>query len=177
MATLEDFFGRCQEDSEQDPHQIELIPKFRGGGEESDCKRVVVNTSALKLSRYLTTLLERDPTLTEIQLNCHHPELMKIAEYLRRHDPAAEPLVLPFTPPKPLRSANYRNSVPEWEFQFVHMPKKDVLKLLEIAEHLDIEPLVQLLCGAVASWCRGHTSLEIKKMLDDDSVADLWVGE
>jgi S-phase kinase-associated protein 1 len=84
--------------------------------------------------------------------------LEKVVAYLEHHagNPAKEI-------ERPLRSANMRDVVDEWDADFVEVEQEVLFELILAANYMDIKPLLDLTCAKVASMLKGKTPEEIRK--------------
>eukprot|EP01084_Bolivina_argentea_P039709 73381_1 len=64
---------------------------------------------------------------------------------------------------KPLKSANMRDIVCEWEANFIEVDQETLFELILAANKLKIKPLLDLTCAKVASMIKGKTPEEIRK--------------
>ena len=84
--------------------------------------------------------------------------MKKILQYLSYHEN---------NPPKefekPLKSANMREVVSEWDANFIEVDQEILFALISAAHFLDIPPLLDLTCAKVATMIKGQTPEEIRK--------------
>lgn len=64
---------------------------------------------------------------------------------------------------RPLRSANMRDVVDDWDAQFVEVEQEILFELILAANYMDIKPLLDLTCAKVASMLKGKSAEEIRK--------------
>merc|ERR1712203_227947 len=105
------------------------------------------------------TMWSGDQTETEIPLpNVRGSILKKVIKYMQYHhtNPAKEI-------EKPLKSANMREVVSEWDANFVEVDQETLFELILAANYMDINPLLDLTCAKVASMIKGKTPEEIRK--------------
>merc|ERR1739840_55216 len=57
---------------------------------------------------------------------------------------------------KPLKSANMREVVSEWDANFVEVDQETLFELILAANYMDIKPLLDLTCAKVASMIKGR---------------------
>merc|ERR1712045_975509 len=89
---------------------------------------------------------------------------MKVIKYMQYHhtNPAKEI-------EKPLKSANMREVVSEWDANFVEVDQETLFELILAANYMDIKPLLDLTCAKVASMIKGRTPDEIRKIFNISS--------
>ena len=87
--------------------------------------------------------------------------LKKVAEYLE-HYKNEEPKLCE----RPLPSANLKDCVDEWDFNFINIPLNDIFKIISAANYLNIQSLLELASAAFAASIKGKTSDEIRQMFD-----------
>merc|ERR1712087_497169 len=82
----------------------------------------------------------------------------KVIEYMTYHNsnPADEI-------EKPLKSANMREVVSEWDATFVEIEQETLFELILVANYMDIKSLLDLTCAKVASMIKGKTPQEIRE--------------
>lgn len=64
---------------------------------------------------------------------------------------------------QPLKSANMAEVVQEWYANFTNVEQEVLFELILAANYMDIKPLLDLTCAAVASMIKGKTPEEIRK--------------
>merc|ERR1719284_2393880 len=64
---------------------------------------------------------------------------------------------------KPLKSANMREVVSEWDASFVEIEQETLFELILAANYMDIKSLLDLTCATVASMIKGKTPEDIRK--------------
>jgi hypothetical protein len=60
---------------------------------------------------------------------------------------------------KPLKSNNYKELVPEWEFNFTEIEIQELLGLLSAAQNYQVQGLFELLCIKVATLLKGNKTI------------------
>merc|ERR1711964_302575 len=111
------------------------------------------------MSELVKTMWEGDKEELEIPLpNVKSAILKKVIEYMKYHhtNPAKEI-------EKPLKSANMREVVNEWDATFVEIDQETLFELILAANYMDIKPLLDLTCAKVASMIKGKSPEEIRK--------------
>merc|ERR1712113_1292221 len=118
-----------------------------------------VNKGVVMQSALIKTMWSGDQMETEIPLpNVRGSILKKVIKYMQYHhtNPAKEI-------EKPLKSANMREVVSEWDANFVEVDQETLFELILAANYMDIKPLLDLTCAKVASMIKGKTPEEIRK--------------
>ena len=68
---------------------------------------------------------------------------------------------------RPLKSVELRDLVPEWDAAFVgDMELEELYQLILAADFLDIKQLLDLACSKVATFLKGKTTAELRKVLN-----------
>jgi S-phase kinase-associated protein 1 len=68
---------------------------------------------------------------------------------------------------RPLKSVELRDLVPEWDAAFVgDMELEELYQLILAADFLDIKCLLDLACSKVATFLKGKTTIELRKVLN-----------
>jgi S-phase kinase-associated protein 1 len=110
-------------------------------------------------SALIKTMWSGDQSETEIPLpNVRGVILKRVIKYMEYHhtNPAKEI-------EKPLKSANMREVVSEWDANYVEVDQETLFELILAANYMDIKPLLDLTCAKVASMIKGKTPEEIRK--------------
>jgi S-phase kinase-associated protein 1 len=110
-------------------------------------------------SELIKTMWEGDKDEHDIPLpNVKATILKKVNEYMEHHfNNEAREIE------KPLKSANMREVVSEWDAEFVEVDQETLFELILAANYMDIQPLLDLTCAKVASMIKGKTPEEIRK--------------
>ena len=84
--------------------------------------------------------------------------LEKIVEY-REHYKNEEPKEIE----RPLPSANFKECVGEWDFNYIDVDLGFVNELLLASNYMDIKPLYELSSAKIASIIKGKTTEELRR--------------
>jgi len=149
----------------------------------ADGTRCEVSRDALRRCNYASAALNLDPNATEIEINFKHqfkfddkyvdvcitPTLLqKIVEYLNHYE-HTDPIEIP----KPIRSANLKKVVCEWDADFIDYKKWIDLYTMFIAAHyLEILPLQKLAGAKIASQFKFREHSEILKLMKEEYLLD-----
>mmetsp|Transcript_12479 Transcript_12479/g.25921 ORF Transcript_12479/g.25921 Transcript_12479/m.25921 type:complete len:166 (-) Transcript_12479:423-920(-) len=117
-----------------------------------------------KMSELIKTMMddEDDEAVTEVPLpNVQAKVLAKVVEFCRHHQ--KEPMT---EIEKPLKSAVMAEVVQKWYADFVNIDQTLLFELILAANYMDIRPLLDLTCAAVASMIKGKTPEEIRKQFN-----------
>lgn len=127
-----------------------------------DGTKVSVSKQALRLSGFLTNLLECYEANTDLLVPDISGEMLKsLCEFLD-HYKSDDPRVVV----KPLREKDIKSAYGEWEAEFVapFTENRDkIKKLMEIADTIDCKPLLELCASAVALHIQ---ELPVSEMLE-----------
>eukprot|EP00568_Trieres_chinensis_P018747 CAMPEP_0183327090 /NCGR_PEP_ID=MMETSP0160_2-20130417/83579_1 /TAXON_ID=2839 ORGANISM="Odontella Sinensis, Strain Grunow 1884" /NCGR_SAMPLE_ID=MMETSP0160_2 /ASSEMBLY_ACC=CAM_ASM_000250 /LENGTH=259 /DNA_ID=CAMNT_0025495203 /DNA_START=67 /DNA_END=847 /DNA_ORIENTATION=+ len=77
--------------------------------------------------------------------------------------------------PKPLKSAAISDAVQEWYAEFVNVEQEELFELISAANYMDIKPLLDLGCAAVACKIKEKSPEEIRRlynMVNDFNAAE-----
>jgi S-phase kinase-associated protein 1 len=66
---------------------------------------------------------------------------------------------------RPLKSTELSDLVPEWDAKFIDLDLGTLYKLILAANFLDIRPLLDLACAKVASFLKGKSTVEMRRVL------------
>ena len=136
-----------------------------------DGKVVELSKKAAEKSEILKGMIEDYPDDTELQVKSIKGDaLIKIKEYLEHYE-ELEPKEVP----KPLKSADFKECVDEWDYNFIgKVDDNETLEnLILAANFLNIKPLLILLAAKIASKIKGVNTQTIRdvfgiKNLNDD---------
>ena len=100
--------------------------------------------------------------------------LEKILEYLK-HYKDKEPIQLP----KPLPTINLNEIIEEWDVNFINeMDTNTIIDLINAANYLEIQSLVDLGCAYIVSLFKGRNADEMREMFDIDfDLSDEQINE
>ena len=87
--------------------------------------------------------------------------MKKVVEYLE-HYKDEEPKEIE----KPLPSANFKECVGEWDYNFMDIALDSIFEIILASNYLDIKPLLELSTAAIAGLIKGKTSDEIRQMFN-----------
>eukprot|EP00588_Corethron_pennatum_P014130 CAMPEP_0194267272 /NCGR_PEP_ID=MMETSP0169-20130528/1849_1 /TAXON_ID=218684 /ORGANISM="Corethron pennatum, Strain L29A3" /LENGTH=166 /DNA_ID=CAMNT_0039008091 /DNA_START=167 /DNA_END=667 /DNA_ORIENTATION=+ len=141
---------------EDDGHMIKLVSK------EGDEFKVPIEVA--KVSELVKTMIEEegDDGEHEIPLpNVKATVLAKVIDFCTRH--AREPMN---EIEKPLKSGVMSDLVDKWFAQFIDVEQVLLFELVLAANYMDIKPLLDLSCAAVASMIKGKSAEEIRKIFN-----------
>ena len=132
---------------------------------------VELSKKAAEKSEILKGMIEDYPDDTELQVKSIKGDaLIKIKEYLEHYE-ELEPKEVP----KPLKSADFKECVDEWDYNFIgKVDDNETLEnLILAANFLNIKPLLILLAAKIASKIKGVNTQTIRdvfgiKNLNDD---------
>jgi S-phase kinase-associated protein 1 len=156
MATKPD---EKKEDPEEEQGGLDEDMEVELQLKSQDMLTFKVNKDVVMQSALIKTMWSGDQTETEIPLpNVRGTILKKVIKYMGYHhtNPAKEI-------EKPLKSANMREVVSEWDANFVEVDQETLFELILAANYMDIKPLLDLTCAKVASMIKGKTPEEIRK--------------
>ena len=113
---------------------------------------------------------EEDNEIGEINLNKYSTtyiqDTVKFLEYYV-HTPMPK-----IEAPLPIKAEWLEALKHQFYRDYVNQPKEYIIKMIEIANYLDIQPILNLMCASFASIIKGKTPEEIKEIfnLDDEEV-------
>ena len=84
--------------------------------------------------------------------------MKKVVEYLE-HYKDEEPKEIE----KPLPSANLKEYVGEWDYNFMDISLNNIIEIINASNYLDIPPLLELASAKNASIIKGKTTQEIRQ--------------
>lgn len=120
-----------------------------------------------KMSKMVETTLEEesDEDVQEIPLpNVKAAVLEKVIEYCTRYQ--TEPMTAIVTP---LKSSRIEEVVQKWYADYVQVDQVLLFELVTAANFMDIKPLLDLTCFAVAVMIKGRSADEIRRIFNISS--------
>ena len=120
-----------------------------------------ISMKAAKRSQIIKNMIEADQEKTneydikKVDFN----SLKKIKEYLEHYE-SIEPKAIP----KPMRNADFKECVDEWDYNFIGKEEniEILLNLINSANFLDIKPLIDLLAAKIAHKIKKINSSTIR---------------
>ena len=128
----------------------------------SDSQRFEISQKAAMRSEIIKDSIESSRN-DHIEFNVNNVKgdvLKKVVEYLEHYE-NEEPKLYE----KPLSSSNLKECVDEWDYNYINIELDDACYILSAANYLNINPLLQLTCAAVAARIKGKTTEEIRQTL------------
>ena len=124
----------------------------------SDGKVVEITKKAIFKSGLLKGIMEDYPDNTEFPLNQVNGAILeKIKEYLI-HYQDIEPEKIEI----PLKSINFKESVSEWDYNYLGDNIDLIFQILNASNYMDIKPLFELVSAKLGSKIKGITSEKVK---------------
>lgn len=127
----------------------------------SDKQEFIVSENVVKQSILFTTMLEQFTEETETDLpvpGIDGTTLKKIVEFCEHFE--NEP---PYIPPANNEDGQLPNEL-SWEFQCLKVPSDDFMKIINAANYLNIERLIDACCAKMMLMIRGRGVEEIRKI-------------
>ena len=139
---------------EEDDSKVILI--------SSDSKTFELSAKAAKLSKLIKESIQGNTEdIVEFHVNNVKGEVLKkVVEYLE-HYKDEEPKKIE----RPLPSANFKECVCEWDFNYSDISLDIIFEIILAANYLDIPPLLELTSAKVASILKGKTTEEIREIV------------
>jgi S-phase kinase-associated protein 1 len=124
-----------------------------------------VPMAAAQMSKLVETSIDEDADEDEVQEiplpNVRSAVLTKVIEYCTHYQ--TEPMT-PIT--TPLKSSKVEEVVQQWYADFVNVEQVLLFELVTAANFMDIKPLLDLACFAVAVFIKGKSVGEIQKIFN-----------
>jgi S-phase kinase-associated protein 1 len=125
------------------------------------------------MSELVKTMYDEDGDAEEAQdiplPNITTAILAKVVEFIRHH--ITDPLT---GIQKPLKSPSLTDMVQEWYSAFIDIEQETVFEIMLAANFMDIKPLLDLTCAAIALKIKGKTPEEIRKTFN---ITEEWTAE
>ena len=129
----------------------------------ADNQKIQIDFKSAERSHLLRGLLADYEDSKEIPLpDVKYNILKKVVEYLTYYKDK-EPSQIP----KPLPSANLNEFTNEWDVNFINSIELDgIFDLINAANYMDINSLLDLACAKIASLMKGKSAQEIRAMFN-----------
>ena len=129
----------------------------------ADNQKIQIDFKSAERSHLLRGLLADYEDNKEIPLpDVKYNILKKVVEYLTYYKDK-EPAQIP----KPLPSANLIEFTNEWDVNFINSIELDgIFDLINAANYMDINSLLDLACAKIASLMKGKSAQEIRAMFN-----------
>ena len=131
---------------------------------ESNC--VEIRTKAAERSVFVKGYINDFPDADIEFSNINYNTLLKIKEYLEHYE-NSEPKKIAM----PLPNNNFKECVDDWDYNFIDLKNEDIFEIMNAANFMAIQPLLDLSCAKIASLIKGKNEKEIRNlfnMKDDD---------
>ena len=134
--------------------KVTLIP------EEGEA--IEVDIELANMSVLIKSMIDDAGTDEDIPLpNVKKAVLEKVIEFCEHHK--EEPLQ---DIEKPLKTNNIKDVVSAWYGEFVSVPIEELYEIILAANYLDIKPLLEVTCAAVAAMMKGKSIEEIRTLFN-----------
>ena len=132
----------------------------------SESNSVGIKTKAAKRSVFIKEYINDFPDADIEFSNINYNTLLKIKEYLEHYE-NSEPKRIAM----PLPNNNFKECVDDWDYNFIDLKNEDIFEIMNAANFMAIQPLLDLSCAKIASLIKGKNEKEIRNlfnMKDDD---------
>ena len=134
--------------------------------ESSDGEKVEICVKAAKKSGTAEGVLRDYADLTEKKdtlklMNVNGKTMKKIVEYLLHYQNENPPEI-----EKPLKKQNFKDCVPEWDYNFIDVELDVIFEIILGANYMNIQSLLDLGTAKVASIIRDKKTEEMRKMFN-----------
>ena len=133
---------------------VKLIPEE---GEAIEVEEEIATMSVLVKSMIDDSGVEEDIPLPNVK----KAVLEKVIEFCQHHK--EEPLA---DIEKPLKTNNIKDVVSQWYGEFVDVKIEELYEIILAANYLDIKPLLEVTCAAVAAMMKGKSIEEIRELFN-----------
>ena len=111
-------------------------------------KKFIIDKKAAKKSGLLKNCIEDDEKFKKINLIEIDSKILKLIVEFLEHYKDSEPQL----PPTPLTDSNIMQYLDEWSKKFFSkLNLEDIISLINASNYMDIESLIQICCGILAS--------------------------
>ena len=124
-------------------------------------EKFIIDKKAAKRSGLLKNCIEDDENFKELNLIDIDSKFLKIIIEFLEHYKDSEPKL----PPKPLKDSNVMQYLDEWSKKFFSkLNLEDIISLINASNYMDIESLIKICCGILASNMVDKPIDEIEKI-------------
>ena len=111
-------------------------------------EKFIIDKKAAKRSGLLKNCIEDDENFKELNLIDIDSKFLKIIIEFLEHYKDSEPKL----PPTPLKDSDLMENLDEWSILFFSkLNLEDIISLINASNYMDIESLIQICCGILAS--------------------------
>eukprot|EP00347_Sterkiella_histriomuscorum_P016843 403351640 len=134
-------------------------------------KSIALPHKLVQMSKTLAAIDERDEDERRIVnlKDFHSQVLIKVAQYCKQCEYSKTESILQY----PLASRLIQDHIQQIEYDYIlpHLDNfDDLLRILKLAKHLQIEALYELCCASIAAFFRNRTYEDVKKDLSFNNV-------
>ena len=126
---------------------------------ESNC--VEIRTKAAERSVFVKGYINDFPDADIEFSNINYNTLLKIKEYLEHYE-NSEPKKIAM----PLPNNNFKECVDDWDYNFIDLKNEDIFEIMNAANFMAIQPLLDLSCAKIASLIKGKNEKEIRNLFN-----------
>ena len=140
----------------------------------SENTKFICPINILSISNIINIMVDNDSDEDIPLFNVNDKCLTKIIEFMKYyHNDKMNNIE------KPLRSSNLKDIIQDWYAEFINIDEDFLFSLINAANYMDIQPLLNLGCAKVASLIKNKTPEEIRNIfnLDDKNNIQNNVGE
>ena len=130
----------------------------------SDNQKIEIDTESAQKSNLLKGLIsDYNSNQDPIQLpDIKYDILKKVVDYLTYYKGKT-----PLHDALPISSGNLNEVIDDWDVKFINSIDLDsVFDLINAANYMDIQPLIDLSCAKIASLMKGKSAQEIRTMFN-----------
>jgi len=128
-----------------------------------------ISIRALRLSKLLSIEAESRSSDPIHLTKCPGRIISHVIKFLIHHN-GVEPTKIP----KPIRSSKLRKSVDDpWDVEFANsLSKKEIFRITLVANYIDCQSLLHLMCAKIATLTRGRSPEEIRRILNHNDAEE-----
>ena len=120
-----------------------------------------LKTKAAKRSAFIKGYINDFPDADIEFSNINYNTLLKIKEYLEHYE-NSEPKKIAM----PLPNNNFKECVDDWDYNFIDLKNEDIFEIMNAANFMAIQPLLDLSCAKIASLIKGKNEKEIRNLFN-----------
>ena len=126
---------------------------------ESNC--VDIRTKAAERSVFVKGYINDFPDADIEFSNINYNTLLKIKEYLEHYENSEPKKIV-----MPLPNNNFKECVDDWDYNFIDLKNEDIFEIMNAANFMAIQPLLDLSCAKIASLIKGKNEKEIRNLFN-----------
>ena len=130
----------------------------------SENTKFICPINILSISNMINIMLDDENNDDIPLMNVNDKCMIKIIEFMKYYHTNKMKNI-----EKPLKSSNLKDIIQEWYADFIDLEQDFLFSLVNAANYLDIQPLLNLGCAKIASLIKNKSPEEIKEIFNQNN--------